>query len=61
MQSIGIKGLNLIVITLSHKKKGQKQDMCGYPITVKSQAPFSRDEMVKYLEEKRIETRPIQI
>ncbi|MEM5855235.1 MAG: DegT/DnrJ/EryC1/StrS family aminotransferase [Candidatus Aenigmatarchaeota archaeon] len=33
----------------------------GYPITVKPQAPFSRDEMVKYLEEKGIETRPIQI
>jgi len=33
----------------------------GYPITVKQGAPFTRDEMVEYLEEHGIETRPIQV
>jgi CDP-6-deoxy-D-xylo-4-hexulose-3-dehydrase len=33
----------------------------GYPITVKEGSPFTRDELVKYLEERKIETRPIQI
>jgi CDP-6-deoxy-D-xylo-4-hexulose-3-dehydrase len=33
----------------------------GYPITIKQGAPFTKDEMVKYLEEHGIETRPIQV
>jgi CDP-6-deoxy-D-xylo-4-hexulose-3-dehydrase len=31
----------------------------GYPVTVKSKAPFTREELVNFLERKGIETRPI--
>lgn len=33
----------------------------GYPITVKPSAPFSREELVEFLEDKGIETRPIMV
>jgi CDP-6-deoxy-D-xylo-4-hexulose-3-dehydrase len=38
---------------------GSRSVWFGYPITVRPQAPFSREELVRFLEGKRIETRPI--
>jgi CDP-6-deoxy-D-xylo-4-hexulose-3-dehydrase len=38
---------------------GSRSVWFGYPITVRPEAPFSRDELVRFLESKRIETRPI--
>jgi CDP-6-deoxy-D-xylo-4-hexulose-3-dehydrase len=38
---------------------GSRSVWFGYPITVRPGAPFSRDELVRFLESKRIETRPI--
>ena len=32
----------------------------GYPITIKENAPFSREDIVNFLESKKIETRPVQ-
>jgi CDP-6-deoxy-D-xylo-4-hexulose-3-dehydrase len=38
---------------------GSRSVWFGYPITVRPEAPFSRDELVRFLEDRRIETRPI--
>lgn len=38
---------------------GSRSVWFGYPITVRPGAPFSRDELVRFLEGKRIATRPI--
>ena len=38
---------------------GSRSVWFGYPITVREGAPFSRDDLVTFLEEKGIETRPI--
>jgi CDP-6-deoxy-D-xylo-4-hexulose-3-dehydrase len=38
---------------------GSRSVWFGYPITVLPEAPFSRDELVQFLEGKRIATRPI--
>jgi CDP-6-deoxy-D-xylo-4-hexulose-3-dehydrase len=38
---------------------GSRSVWFGYPITVRPEAPFSRDELVCFLESKRIATRPI--
>ena len=38
---------------------GSRSVWFGYPITVRPEAPFSRDELVRFLEGKRIATRPI--
>jgi CDP-6-deoxy-D-xylo-4-hexulose-3-dehydrase len=38
---------------------GSRSVWFGYPITVRPEAPFSRDELVQFLEGKRIATRPI--
>jgi dTDP-4-amino-4,6-dideoxygalactose transaminase len=38
---------------------GSRSVWFGYPITVRPEAPFTRDELVHFLESKRIETRPI--
>ncbi len=38
---------------------GSRSVWFGYPISVRPGAPFSRDELVRFLEGKRIETRPI--
>lgn len=38
---------------------GSRSVWFGYPITVRPEAPFSRDELVRFLESKRIATRPI--
>jgi CDP-6-deoxy-D-xylo-4-hexulose-3-dehydrase len=46
-------------IMLHEEREGTRHVWFGYPITVKADAPFTRDEFVRYLKEKRIETRPI--
>jgi CDP-6-deoxy-D-xylo-4-hexulose-3-dehydrase len=38
---------------------GSRSVWFGYPISVRPEAPFSRDELVRFLESRRIETRPI--
>jgi len=38
---------------------GSRSVWFGYPISVRPDAPFSRDELVRFLESRRIETRPI--
>ena len=38
---------------------GSRSVWFGYPITVRDGAPFSRDDLVTFLEDKGIETRPI--
>jgi len=48
-------------IITQKERLGTRHVWFGYPITVKSQSSFTRDELVKYLEENGIETRPIQI
>jgi CDP-6-deoxy-D-xylo-4-hexulose-3-dehydrase len=45
---------------LVHKERpGTRHVWFGYPLTVLPQAPFNRSEMMKFLEEKGVETRPI--
>ena len=43
---------------LPETKKGNKHTFYAYPITIKKNAPFGRNEMAKFLEEQNIETRP---
>ena len=38
---------------------GSRSVWFGYPITVRPEAPFSRDDLARFLESRRIETRPI--
>jgi CDP-6-deoxy-D-xylo-4-hexulose-3-dehydrase len=38
---------------------GSRSVWFGYPISVRPDAPFTRDELVRFLEHKHIETRPI--
>jgi CDP-4-dehydro-6-deoxyglucose reductase, E1 len=38
---------------------GSRSVWFGYPITVRTEAPFSRDDLVRFLETRGIETRPI--
>jgi CDP-4-dehydro-6-deoxyglucose reductase, E1 len=38
---------------------GSRSVWFGYPITVRTEAPFSRDDLVRFLESRGIETRPI--
>ena len=38
---------------------GSRAVWFGYPITVRPEAPFSRDDLTRFLESRRIETRPI--
>ena len=38
---------------------GSRSVWFGYPITVRTEAPFSRDDLVRFLEARGIETRPI--
>ena len=44
---------------LPEERKGTKHVWFGYPVTVKPTAPFTRKELVDFLEQKGIETRPI--
>lgn len=47
-------------IILQKERSGTRHVWFSYPVTVKSDAPFSRFDLMKFLEEKLIETRPIQ-
>jgi len=46
-------------LLVPEERKGTKHVWFGYPITVKPTAPFTRKELVNFLEQKGIETRPI--
>jgi CDP-6-deoxy-D-xylo-4-hexulose-3-dehydrase len=46
-------------LVIPEEKNNVKHVWFGYPITVKSRAPFTREELVNFLEAKGIETRPI--
>lgn len=45
-----------------HKERpGTKHVWFGFPITVKSGAPFTKNELTSFLESKKIETRPVEV
>ena len=46
-------------LLVHEEREGTKHVWYGYPITVKSDAPFTRRELVGFLEEKGVETRPV--
>lgn len=46
-------------LVLPEERLNTRHVWLGYPITVKVGAPFTRDELVSFLEERGIETRPI--
>lgn len=46
-------------LLLPEERRGTKHVWFGYPIAVKPTAPFTRKELVDFLEQKGIETRPI--
>ena len=46
-------------LLLHSEREGTKHVWFGYPVTVKPDAPFSKEEMVSFLEERGVETRPI--
>ncbi|MBI2855203.1 MAG: aminotransferase class I/II-fold pyridoxal phosphate-dependent enzyme [Chloroflexi bacterium] len=46
-------------ILLHQERKGTRHVWFGYPITVRPDAPFSRKDIVDFLENKKVETRPI--
>ena len=46
-------------IQLQDEREGTKHTWFAYPITVKPDAPYTRKELVDFLEEKGLETRPI--
>jgi len=46
-------------LLLHHEREGTRHVWYGYPVTVRSGAPFSRRELMEYLEAKGVETRPV--
>lgn len=40
-------------------QENEKHVYFGYPITVKSEAPFTKEEIVRFLEKRMVETRPV--
>jgi CDP-6-deoxy-D-xylo-4-hexulose-3-dehydrase len=46
-------------ITIPKEQKGTKHAWFGYPLTIKSEAPFNRKQLTDFLETRGIETRPI--
>ncbi len=48
-------------LLLPSEREGTRHAWFGYPITVKPDAPFTRQELVDFLEGKRVETRPIMV
>ena len=46
-------------LLLHHETRNTKHSWFAYPITVRSSSPFSRSQLVNFLEKKNIETRPI--
>jgi CDP-6-deoxy-D-xylo-4-hexulose-3-dehydrase len=47
------------VLTLPREQPETKHVYFGYPLTVKPEAPFQREELVQHLEKGGVETRPI--
>jgi CDP-4-dehydro-6-deoxyglucose reductase, E1 len=47
------------LLSLPEEQSGTKHVFFGYPITVKPDAPFTREQLTSHLESKLIETRPI--
>ncbi len=48
-------------LLLHSEREGTRHVWFGYPITIKPGAPFTRKELVDFLEEKGVETRPIMV
>lgn len=48
-------------LIIHEERPGTRHVWFGQPVTVKPDAPFTRDELAKYLEERKIETRPIEV
>ncbi len=46
-------------LILPEERPGTKHAWFGYPVTVKTEAPFTREDLVNFLEDRKIETRPI--
>ncbi|MFC2022419.1 DegT/DnrJ/EryC1/StrS family aminotransferase [Chloroflexota bacterium] len=46
-------------LLLHEERKETRHVWFGYPVTVRTEAPFSREQLVAFLEEKGVETRPI--
>ncbi|MBI2547510.1 MAG: aminotransferase class I/II-fold pyridoxal phosphate-dependent enzyme [Candidatus Aenigmarchaeota archaeon] len=46
-------------LTLPQERRGIRHSRFCYPITIKPNAPFTRKEMMEFLENKKIETRPV--
>lgn len=46
-------------LLVHNEKEGTRHVWFGYPITIKPDAPFTRKELVDFLEERGVETRPI--
>jgi CDP-6-deoxy-D-xylo-4-hexulose-3-dehydrase len=47
------------VLLLPHATPGSEPSWFGFPITIRPEAPFSRRELVEFLESRRIDTRPL--
>jgi len=48
-------------LVIHEERPGTRHVWFGMPITVRRDAPFTRDELAKYLEDHKIETRPVQV
>ncbi|HKZ41878.1 MAG TPA: DegT/DnrJ/EryC1/StrS family aminotransferase, partial [Candidatus Hodarchaeales archaeon] len=48
-------------LIVHEERPGTRHVWFGQPVTVREDAPFTRDELTKYLEEHKIETRPVQV
>jgi CDP-6-deoxy-D-xylo-4-hexulose-3-dehydrase len=48
-------------LIVHEERPGTRHVWFGQPVTVKADAPFTRDELTKYLEEHKIETRAIEV
>jgi CDP-6-deoxy-D-xylo-4-hexulose-3-dehydrase len=46
-------------LLLHSERPNTRHAWFGYPITIKTSSPFSRDQLINFLEKKNIETRPI--
>ena len=46
-------------LILPEEREGTRHVWFGYPITIKEDAPFTREELMNFLESKGLETRPI--
>jgi len=48
-------------LIVHEERPGTRHVWFGQPVTVRHDAPFTRDELTKHLEDHKIETRPIQV